>query len=280
MQLLGNTEKQKQEYKQALIEAKRGGAFDLATFNSRWIEEHPEAGTAGEDENKTHVRKILDQNKNSNMCSSISTDRQTPHIERVQGDILTAEDISGSGDELREVVREIVQAIEAYKVENNIVRFSKEKNGTLLFSACLATVCDNVIKPSRILKKKPYSAIGNTTGTSNNNAYNPDVLIKFIDICFKLCGREGLCFNRTLYMSLTGLSGDYLRGNLERLTSAGVNLWQKVLDQEYTASVNFAYNSDIGNMRNLNEGEALTHRDQGAGVASVGLGELKRLGGN
>lgn len=266
MQLLGNTDAEKQAYKQALREEKRtaGASFDLDSFNKEWCAVHgiefPQAVavTPSQDIKEDH----------------------TETIERVTGDILSGDDVGGAGDKLRDIVRDIVGAIEAYKVEREITTFSKVKNGTLQFSACLSSVCDNVVKPSRILKRVPYSD-NNANGSvlSNNNAYDADILIKFIDVCIRLCGREGLCFNRALYMALTGVSDEYLRGSLGRLTSARVGLWEKVLNAERTQSLNFAYNSDIGNMRNLNEGEALLHHEKMDAGAPVGLSVLRRLDG-
>lgn len=267
MQLLGSTPQEKENYKRALADAKRaqGAGFDLTAFNNRWIEDNNIIEKAV----PTTPAVIEAQEKEDGAG-----------FERVAGDILGADDLGGAGNKLRDVVRDIVGAIDAYKVEHDIVTFSRVKNGTLQFDACLSAVYDNVVKPSRILKRAPYEVQKiNGAPLSNNNAYDADILIKFIDICKRLCGREGLCFNRTLYMALTGVSDEYLRGGADYLTSARVGLWEKVLTAEHGASINMAYNTDIGNMRNLNEGEAVVRSDNIQGAQAVGLSALRRLEG-
>ena len=253
MQLLGNTQEERAQYRRELLEAKKAPDFDIDTFNRAWFDRFPVI------ESQPIKKEAI--------------------IEKVQGGEITPEDIDGAGDDekLREVLRGIQGSIEAYKLENDIEgKFSKEKNGTTQFLACLATAADRVVKPSRILKRETYREIRQNS-MINDNAYDSTRLLQFIDICVKLCAREGLCFNRALYIALTGMSYDFFNGIHDYLTSNGINLREKVLQAEHGASLNFAYNSDIGNMRNLNEGEAITRKDTSAQNQLVDASALRAL---
>lgn len=294
MQWLGSTPEERRQYKNDLLTAKRaaGAGFDIDKFNSAWLQDHEE-GTQGrtpqavEDrtESKAPVKKpIKELQAPQGINNSIQTEKPvTGQLERIQGDIIDAErgeDSAEDDAELREVVNEIQAAINTYKLAHDITDFSREKNGITRLAACFHEIGANVVKPSKVLKRKPYDSNNLLHGVkSNNNAYDADKLIKFVDICARLCAREGFGFNRLLYMNLTGTSADYIAGKADYLTSSGIGLREKILNTERAYSLNMAYGSDIGNMRNLNEGEAVIRSDRQAGRPYMSGAELRKLPG-
>lgn len=267
MQLIGDTPEERKAYKSAFLKAKKekGDTFNAEEFARYYVA-------------------MLDPTQKNAENTGVPASVASPELPiiktpaRVDGETV---DGDGMPDKVREVVAGIVGVINAYKIEHDINGiFAKEKNGIVRFVDCLATACDEVVKPSRILKRAPYMQVSeHNRGMTNKNAFDTDMLIKFIDICGRMCAREGLPFTRTLYIALTGISLEYFYDDREFLTSASINLRERVLKAEHNASLGMAYGTDIGNMRNLNEGEALTRTDAGAGRRSVGASELRKLTG-
>lgn len=254
MQLLGNTDEERARYRAELLEAKKRPDFDIKAFNAAWLDRCP----------------VIES-------QPIKEDNKT--IERIKGEEITPEAIAGDNDKLKEVISAIDGMINTYKLDHDIqTTFSKEKNGIIQLRACLDYCYDNIVKPSHILKAPPtIEGKLRNGGLASVGDYNTDFLIIFIDVVKRIAGREGLPFTRALYLALTGVSYEYFMQIHDYLTSTRVNLRQKVLDAEYVDSLNMASGSDIGNLRNLNEGEALTRRDEGDKNNLVSASALRSL---
>lgn len=295
MQWLGNTPEERQAYKAALLEAKRAGGFDKDKFDKEWKAAHKIAESAAKEGTERAPEKITDSPKEKPQAPASpkkpikepqeiknSLQAAAPSVgqlERVSGDIIDAErgedSAEGIDDETRQAIYEIKAIIERYKTAHDIETFGAAKNGALLFRAALMDARENVIKPTRILKSKVYEI--NALGIRDSkNRYDENKLIYFVDILDALCAGEGLVTQPGYYADLTGCTSIY-RGNAQELTAARKQLFQKIKERELNASLSKAYGDTIGNIRNLNEGEAVVKSDRQAGRPYLTGAELKRL---
>lgn len=186
-------------------------------------------------------------------------------------------------DKIRQLLPEISAAVNTWKLDHDIqTTFSREKSGMMLFRACLMYVYDNVINPSGVLYMQPYKyqyIQPDRVTPVNDGAYNPAALSALIDICARMASAEGLIFNRTLFMDLAGIPAWLNSDAAIGVTSAKYRIFEKVLAAEFSASISAAYNSEIGNIRNLNENEARPHVKNNDARRAVEASELRRLPG-